>query len=63
MLSKIHLPSLLPYPLHMTGVVEEVADPGAIAMVEAVDGGCVLGDIPGYSSLFLRLDYYWKSIA
>jgi hypothetical protein len=42
----------------MTGVVEKIADPGSIAMMEAVDGGGVLGNIPGYSSLFLRLDYY-----
>ena len=30
----------------MTGVVEEVADPGSVAMVEAVDGCGVLGNIP-----------------
>jgi hypothetical protein len=30
----------------MTGVVEEITDPGSIAMVEAVDGGYALGDVP-----------------
>lgn len=45
-LSKIHLPPLLPYPLQMTGVIEKITDPGSIAIVEAVDGGRVLGNIP-----------------
>jgi hypothetical protein len=30
----------------MTGVVENIADPGSITMVEAVDGCRVLSDVP-----------------
>jgi hypothetical protein len=45
LLSKIHLPPLLPHPLHMAGVVEKIADPGSIAMIEAVDSGGVLGGV------------------
>jgi hypothetical protein len=45
MLSKIHLPPLLPYPLQMTGVVEKITDPGAITMIEAVDGCRILDDV------------------
>ena len=46
MLLKIHLSPLLSHPLHMTGVVEKTADPGSIAMMEAIDGSRVLGNIP-----------------
>ena len=45
-LSKIHLPPLLPYPLQMTGVVEKIADPSAIAMMKTINSGGVLGNIP-----------------
>jgi hypothetical protein len=42
---KIHLPPLLPYPLQMAGVVEKIADPGAITMIEAIDGCRILDDV------------------
>jgi len=36
----------------MAGVVEKITDPGPVAMVEAVESGRLLGDIPGFSSFF-----------
>ncbi len=50
--SKIHLPPFFPHPLQMAGVVEKIDDPGSIAMMEAVDGGCVLADVQRLSPSF-----------
>jgi hypothetical protein len=30
----------------MTGVVKKITNPGSVAMVEAIDGGRILGNIP-----------------
>jgi hypothetical protein len=38
----------------MTGIVEEVADPGSIAMLKTINSCRVLGNIPGYSSLLFK---------